>query len=377
MENLAYLHIAGAYEEPLSEEQLSLDWSRLSSRAWGYLLPLFVTLAVLSAVSSAFALERGDEGPSVRRLQQELRRAGFYQAPITQVYDAKTESAVRRFQKTAGLEANGIAEPSTVEKLRNWNPQRNQQARRSSTQNNQTVATRSRTENTQTQSQRTTTATSSEEKRNPNVLSRGDEGEKVKVLQERLRVSGHYFGNATGIFGPITEEAVKRFQEAYNLTADGVVGPETDRLLPPVGVGFGEESAAQRRNQDRDKLSLGDRGEPVRVLQQQLIQAGYLQGEPNGYFGPYTQEAVKRFQADNYLQASGIAGPTTRGKLHALVNKSSKSEFNVLEIQRRLRERGFYKGPLNGNLSDDTKRAIKQAQEFYGISLNDIRQQNF
>ncbi|MBW4510306.1 MAG: peptidoglycan-binding protein [Scytonematopsis contorta HA4267-MV1] len=405
MENLAYLHLARAYEEPLSAELLSLssllntsgtpNWKRFSSKAWRYLLPLVATLAILSVVSNALALEKGDRGPSVRRLQQELKRVGLYQAPITQVYDATTEAAVRRFQKTAGMEVNGVAEADTVEKLRSWNPQRQNTANRkpstsnSRSENSISTATKPSSENTTTARRRTennsqtakkpsaeTTATRKDD--NPNVLSRGDEGEKVKVLQERLRVAGFYYGNATGVFGPITEEAVKRFQEAYKLRADGIVGPGTDRKLPPVGVGFGEDSTPRRSsNNNADKLTVGDRGEAVRLLQEQLIKAGYLQGEPNGYFGPYTQEAVRRFQSDNYLKPSGIAGPTTRGKLHSLVSPSSKSEFNVLEIQRRLQEKGFYKGPLDGTLSEETKRSIRQAQEHYGISLNDVRSGSF
>lgn len=124
---------------------------------------------------------------------------------------------------------------------------------------------------------------------------------------------------------------------------------------------------------------MGDRGEAVRVLQEQLIKAGYLEGEPNGYFGPYTADAVRRFQADNYLAVSGIAGPTTRAKLYSMVNNAPRSggDFNVLEIQRRLRERGFYKGDLNGVMGDETKQAIKQAQQFYGINLSDVRSGRF
>ncbi len=187
-------------------------------------------------------------------------------------------------------------------------------------------------------------------------------------------MAGYYYGNSTGIFGPITVEAVKRFQQAYNLDADGVVGPATLRKLPPSGVGYGEDAA--KRASD-DKLRIGDRGEPVRVVQEQLIKAGYLEGEPNGYYGPYTADAVRRFQAANYLAASGVAGSTTRAKLHSLVNTASKSEFDVLEIQRRLHERGFYKGSLNGVMGNDTKQAIKQAQQFYGISLNDVKSGRF
>lgn len=412
MDNIAYLHLAFTYEDSEPGELVSLsylfnkaaapDWKRLSSRAWKHMLPLALTLSVLSSVSSAWALERGDQGPSVRNLQQKLQQAGFYQAPVTQVYDFSTEEAVRRFQEAAGLPVDGVVGASTLEKLDQWRstPVANQVQQyttpNTSTRKNSTTATQVRTtpaartqatRNTTTATARTQTTRNSttanvnavtNKRRDPNYLVKGDEGEAVRSLQQRLRVAGFYYGNATGVFGPITEEAVKRFQTAYKLDVDGIVGPATIRRLPPIGVG-GENPPKRAAATVKDKLTVGDRGEAVRVLQEQLIQAGYLQGQPNGYFGPYTAEAVKRFQAANYLSASGIAGPTTRAKLHSSLNqaKATKSDFNVLEIQRRLQEKGFYKGQLNGVMADDTKKAIKQAQEFYGISLTDVRSGRF
>jgi peptidoglycan hydrolase-like protein with peptidoglycan-binding domain len=377
MENLAYLHLAFAYEDGTPSELVFLsslfnkgtapDWKRLSGRAWNYMLPLALSLSILSAVSGVMALEKGDQGPSVRNIQLKLKTAGFYQAPITQIYDVSTEESVRRFQKAAGLQVNGVVGATTLQKLDTW------QAKKPSS----TTTQAKKTSTVSAQAQKTSTASSATSRRsNSNYLAKGDEGEDVRVLQERLRIAGFYYGNATGIFGPITEESVKRFQDSYKLSVDGIVGPATLDKLPAVGIGDGEE--APKKVANRDKLSVGDRGEPVRLLQEQLIQAGYLEGEPNGYYGPYTADAVKRFQAANYLSPSGVAGRTTRAKLYSSINtNASKSEFNILEIQTRLRERGFYKGKLNGLMADDTKKAIKQAQEFYGISLKDLKSGRF
>ncbi|MBD2725814.1 peptidoglycan-binding protein [Nostoc sp. FACHB-892] len=381
MENLAYLHLAFAYEDSTPSELVSFsslfnkaaapDWKRLSGRAWKYMLPLALSLSILGAVSSVMALEQGDQGPSVRNLQQKLKTAGFHQAPVTQVYDVSTEESVRRFQKAAGLPVDGIVGARTLQKLESW------QAKKPSTTTTQ--AKKATVVSTQAKKPSTTSSASSAttQRRNSNYLSKGDEGENVRALQERLRVAGFYYGNATGIFGPITEEAVKRFQDAYKLSVDGVVGPATLGKLPGVGIGSGEEAPRKEKVANRNKLRIGDRGEPVRVIQEQLIQAGYLEGEPNGYYGPYTADAVKRFQAANYLAASGVAGPTTRAKLYSSIDTAPKSEFNTLEIQTRLRERGFYKGKLNGVMAADTKKAIKQAQEFYGISLKDLKSGRF
>ncbi|MEH2320228.1 peptidoglycan-binding domain-containing protein [Nostoc sp.] len=379
MENLAYLHLAFAYEDSTPSELVSLsslfkdaaapDWKRLSGRAWKYMMPLALSLSILGAVSSVMALEKGDQGPSVRNLQQKLKTAGFYQASVTKVYDVSTEEAVRRFQKSAGLPVDGIVGDSTLQKLESWQAKKPTTAATQSKKN--TAVT------TQAKKPSTTSSTSSatSKRSNPNYLAKGDEGEDVRVLQERLRIAGFYYGNATGIFGPITEESVKRFQDSYKLSVDGIVGRATLAKLPGVGIGDGED--APKKIVNRDKLRVGDRGEPVRIVQEQLIQAGYLEGEPNGYYGPYTADAVRRFQAANFLTASGVAGPTTRSKLYSSVNTANKSEFNTLEIQTRLRERGFYKGKLNGLMADDTKKAIKQAQEFYGISLKDVKSGRF
>lgn len=379
MDNLAYLHVASDYEELPPSELISLsrlfkktaapDWTRLSGRAWKYMLPLAIALSIISSVSSVLALEKGDRGPSVRSLQQHLKRTGFYQASITEVYDTSTQDAVRRFQKAAGLDVNGVAGSVTVQKLEGWRTSsEGSQARNSSTD-----AQARRTNDENPQARKVSTGNSVASKRHTsNFLERGDEGEDVRILQERLRIAGFYTGNSTGIYGPITEEAVKRFQETYNLVPDGVVGSATLAKLPSAGIGYGDDQPSKPR-MTGDKLRLGDRGEPVRVLQEQLIKAGYLQGEPNAYFGPNTADAVRRFQEDNYLTGSGIAGSTTRSKLYSLVNTGPKSDFNVLEIQRRLRDQGFYKGSLNGVMGNETKQAIKQAQKFYGISLSDVR----
>ncbi|MBO3463624.1 peptidoglycan-binding protein [Aetokthonos hydrillicola Thurmond2011] len=374
MDNIAYLHVAFDHEDCSPQELVSLsyllknaaapDWKRLSGGAWKYMLPIVLCLSVLSSVGSVFALERGDQGPSVKHIQQKLKSMGYYQAPITQVYDTPTENAVRRFQDAAGLDTTGIVGAATLQKLENW--------RNLSEGQDHYSSKRLATVSYQTQKPSTEGSTPKNQ-RNSNVLKKGDEGPQVRALQERLRVAGYYYGNSNGIFGPITEEAVKQFQEAYKLNVDGIVGPATQQKLPPVIAGSNGDQTAKQRTDD-DNLRLGDRGEAVRVLQAQLIKAKYLEGEPNGYYGPYTADAVKRFQAANYLSVSGVAGPTTRAKLYSLVNTTpNKSEFDVLEIQRRLRDQGFYKGPLNGVLGNDTKKAIKQAQEFYGISLSDVR----
>jgi peptidoglycan hydrolase-like protein with peptidoglycan-binding domain len=59
-------------------------------------------------------------------------------------------------------------------------------------------------------------------------------------------------------------------------------------------------------------LQIGSENSDVYVLQQMLAQVGFLQAVPNGYFGQGTLHAVKLFQINNGIPATGTVGPTTR-----------------------------------------------------------------
>ncbi len=53
----------------------------------------------------------------------------------------------------------------------------------------------------------------------------------AKEIQEALSKAGFYAGTLDGVIGPGTKEAIRKFQEANQLTPDGVVGSKTWTLL--------------------------------------------------------------------------------------------------------------------------------------------------
>jgi hypothetical protein len=59
------------------------------------------------------------------------------------------------------------------------------------------------------------------------TLQRGDSGDEVRQLQEALASLGYDVGEADGVFGAATEEAVQQFQADSGIEADGVAGPQT------------------------------------------------------------------------------------------------------------------------------------------------------
>jgi putative chitinase len=69
------------------------------------------------------------------------------------------------------------------------------------------------------------------------LLKKGDNNEQVKQLQVKLHL------DPVGNFGPKTEEAVKIWQAAHGLTADGIVGDKTWAMI------MGEEQHPQVEQQ--------------------------------------------------------------------------------------------------------------------------------
>jgi peptidoglycan hydrolase-like protein with peptidoglycan-binding domain len=80
-------------------------------------------------------------------------------------------------------------------------------------------------------------AADSEKLASAGVLARGSgydsaaESAAVRVLQRRLRRLGSSPGPIDGLYGPLTEGAVMRFQQRHGLAVDGIVGRQTKRTL--------------------------------------------------------------------------------------------------------------------------------------------------
>lgn len=74
-------------------------------------------------------------------------------------------------------------------------------------------------------------------------------------------------------------------------------------------------------------LSFGTQNNSVKTLQSFLVQKGYLNAAPTGFFGSLTQKAVQQFQCDQNIVCSG--GPTTTG--WGMVGAKTRAALNSLE----------------------------------------------
>ena len=122
--------------------------------------------------------------PRIKRLQALLSFLGFDPGPADGVYGPMTTAAVTSFQEAHDLAIDGVLGPRTEETLR-------------------------------------------EILRAPT----SDRIERVKALQRQLSRLGFQPGAVDGRYGPLTTDAVTRFQQAHGLRVDGLVGRVTAEAL--------------------------------------------------------------------------------------------------------------------------------------------------
>ncbi len=136
-------------------------------------------------------------------------------------------------------------------------------------------------------------------------LRKGVAGEPVRILQAKLGVT------ADGDFGPGTEKALKEYQSAHGLAADGIAGPDTF-----MAMGLSELVL----------LGVGSKGATVKKLQEALgISA-------DGVFGQGTKKAVMAFQEKNGLDVDGFAGPATLSRMTAFAAQVTEVHVAAAEL---------------------------------------------
>ncbi|MEB3280750.1 MAG: peptidoglycan-binding protein [Lyngbya sp.] len=210
------------------------------------------------------------------------------------------------------------------------------------------------------------------------LITQGDRGAEVSAVQSALQSLGYFNANVTGFYGPITRDAVIRFQQAYGLTADGVVGPNTYAALGLAGT---PNPPTPPLTRGVIGLGQGDSGPGVRDLQTRLRQLGYFNTEPTGTFGTITRDAVIRFQQANLIPATGLVSeetlvflnnriptrPDGPNPLPSGVLKQGDTGPAVGVLQQRLFRLGFYNGEITNYFDARTEQAVIGFQRAYGI----------
>ena len=226
------------------------------------------------------------------------------------------------------------------------------------------------------------------------ILHIGDEGDDVTALQTRLKDLQYYTGEVTGNYGERTQKAIEEFQADFDLDQTGVADMRTLSIL---------FSLSHR------PLRYGSTGEDVEELQKQLANLGYYKKGISGNYLGNTKKAVQELQKKNGLEVTGVVDADLQdmileGKVlgkndkadaantpapilsNYLVDdddngvavsdepvvfskklKNGSSGKLVKQVQERLKELGYYDGPVSGNYRNPTISAVKKFQVQNGM----------
>ncbi len=190
-------------------------------------------------VQLTVTVRRGMRGDAVAALQEALIVLGYRPGTADGICGSATVSAIRAFQKDHGLTTDGTAGPKTLSAI-NASLSGAAEEVSSSTQTSGTVSDAEAAADPSADE-----AASGAEGEKDTVavpataLKYGDRGDDVYLLQRVLNLLGYYSLSLDGSYGKGTLAAVKGFQRANGLTADGAAGPKTldamrsalDRLL--------------------------------------------------------------------------------------------------------------------------------------------------
>lgn len=302
-----------------------------------------------STSSSGSALRLHSTGTKVRDLQQDLTTLGYYWAEITGNYGSKTEQAVKTFQQRNNLTADGVAGKKTLDAIADAVNRKGGSSGSSGTSYP-----------------------------GGTTLKLNSTGTAVTQLQTDLKQLGYYYGSITGKFGDLTEKAVKEFQKAKGLNADGVAGRKTLDMIETA-----IKDAGGSASDSTTGLKVGSTGEKVTQLQQDLTALGYYYGDITGHYGSLTKTAVKKFQKAKGITQDGIAGTTTLNAIAKALGGSTGNTITgslrrgdkgagVLELQTMLKSLDYYYGDLTGSFGSKTESAVRKFQDDQNLTVDGI-----
>ena len=161
-------------------------------------------------------------------------------------------------------------------------------------------------------------------------LSEGDVGRNVELIQIRLnRISRNFPGipkiyPQNGFFGESTTAAVRKFQEVFGLSPDGIVGKATWNKINFIYNSVKELYAitseglrlTELQTQYPGELGPGSSGDGVSTVQYylsyiSLFVPSVTRAAVDGDYGPTTENAVRSYQRSYGLTETGIVDEIT------------------------------------------------------------------
>ncbi|MED1672587.1 peptidoglycan-binding protein [Pallidibacillus thermolactis] len=267
-------------------------------------------------------LKPGVSSPRVKQMKEDLAKLGFVvSANPNNDYGPQTAAVVKEFQQYYGLEATGVADETTLNKI---------------------------------------------DKVLSSPYQYGNSSAEIKQLKLKLAKLGYVVSNNPNEdFGPSTREIVRSFQRDQGLRINGIIDEVT---LNKIDELLGELEGP---------LKPGMSNPLVKQMKEDLAKLGFVvSANPNNDYGPQTAAVVKEFQQYYGLEATGVADEATLNKIHEVLSSPYQlyhSSPEIKKLKMKLLRLGFV---VSNNPNEDyglkTAEVVKEFQKTFGLRVNGI-----
>lgn len=234
-------------------------------------LVLLLSGMAIAPVSHAYVTS-GNSYANVAAVQVRLKTLGFYKSTVDGKWGSNTKAAVKSFQSSRGLGADGVVGSGTAKALGLKLPI-------------------------------------------SGGVTYGNTAANVAAVQARLKTYGYLTAKPDGVWGNKTLAAIMSYQSDKGMTVDGKVGSGTAKKL-----GLTLSSAARSGGISKGKTSAN-----VKAVQTALKNLGYYTSTVDGSWGKRTMCAVMAFQSDRGITVDGVVGAGTERALGINLSSGSSS----------------------------------------------------
>lgn len=218
--------------------------------------------------------------------------------------------------------------------------------------------------------------------------------EEIATVQRRLAALGYKPGPADGVMGARTRTALKAWQREGGLPETGEI--DTTVLARIVETGTTTAAAPPPPAPPPAAARQMSQREQTRAVQQALDAAGYDAGPADGIMGSRTREAIRAYQRANAMPVTGELSPqllaglnvrqttvtttTTTTTTSAALPADTEAERTLREggrlssyvrsVQEELADHGYWRGAIDGAMSDRLRTAIREYQDDAGLRMS-------
>jgi len=225
----------------------------------------------------------------------------------------------------------------------------------------------------------------------------------VREVEALLKRAGFNPGKADGKVSPAFTSALKEFQTAWGLTANGSIDAKTLGKLRDTG-----KRVKEHAHKKDAYVSVGQKSGSIKTLEQRLARLGYDVGKADGIYSRETADAVKKFKADqSSLKKNAASGALSKKSRSVLFSeykraihaperarvRASKSLAAldkrtgtaaargvaegakgsvVTNIQKHLKAAGFDPKHTTGKFDERTEGAVKNFQRKAGLPVTGV-----